>query len=126
MIGIIEYPPPIKRNIEEWRFPIVTMDVLATLVDIIPAAQRKFARLNRSLDGISLRQYFEGSQPERPLESGIGIHGSFPYGDTNVPVQRCPMIDAASLLGDVPPNFSTAGARFFFYKHCADGERRGA
>lgn len=49
------------------------------------------------------------SQPQRPIEAGIGIHGSFPYGDTNVPVQRCPMGDAASALGDVPANFSTSG-----------------
>jgi hypothetical protein len=84
-------------------YPIVTSDVLATVVDILNVSAP------HALDGISLLPVLRGEQTDRPLEAGIGIHGSFPYGDTNRPVQRCPKTDAASRLGDVPADFSTSG-----------------
>ena len=56
MIGLVEYPPWIAANIEEPFFPVVTMDVMASVMDILnvtgPVGE------TRALDGISLRTYF--------------------------------------------------------------------
>lgn len=103
VIGLVEYPPAVRANREETSFPIITSDVLATVVDILNVSAP------HPLDGISLLPVLRGEQTIRPTKDGIGIHGSFPYGDTNRPVQRCPIGDAASRLGDVPRDFSTSG-----------------
>ena len=74
--------------------------------------------LCRRWDGTSLLPVLRREQTERPPEAGIGIHGSFPYGDTNHQLDpatgklitpfRCPAVSNSSLLGDVPANFSSA------------------
>lgn len=103
VIGLVEYPPAVSANREEKAFPIITSDILATVADILNVTAPM------ALDGISLLPVLRGEQAERPTAAGMGIHGSFPFGDTNRPVQRCPMGDAASRLGDVPEGFSTSG-----------------
>ena len=55
------------------------MDLMATVLDIL--GMKSFE--GRPLDGTSLLPVLSGKQAERPVVAGIGIHGSFPYGDTN-------------------------------------------
>ena len=54
VIGLVEYPPWIHANIEERYYPIITMDVMASVMDILNVS----APGGRALDGISLREYF--------------------------------------------------------------------
>jgi hypothetical protein len=55
---------------------------------------------------------------ERPLQSGVGIHGIFGFGATNHYIDpdgtthfldKCPSHAASIELGDVPSNFTTVG-----------------
>lgn len=105
VIGIVEYPPAVKANRVELTYPIITMDVMATVLDILglPSYQ------GRRLDGTSLLPVLKGEQSERPIDAGIGIHGSFSFGITNRPRERCPVFSDARQLGDVPEHFSTSG-----------------
>lgn len=114
-IGIIEYPPAVKANAVHEAYPIITMDVMATILDILGMP----SHAGRALDGHSLLKVLAGEEQVRPTAAGIGIHGSFPYGDTNhqldpktgkmtVPF-RCPVTSASAELGDIPANFSSAG-----------------
>ena len=117
VIGLVEYPPavsPLRARVEPY-FPISTMDLFPTVADLLgldPPA------LGRPLDGISLLPVLRGEMATRPQHAGIGIHGSFPYGDTNhqldpatgqlvVPF-RCPKDSASARLGDIPVNFASA------------------
>eukprot|EP00041_Stephanoeca_diplocostata_P037592 m.1428668 g.1428668 ORF g.1428668 m.1428668 type:complete len:622 (+) comp25067_c0_seq3:83-1948(+) len=112
-ISIVEFPPLIKRNRVEAQYPTITMDYMATLLDLLDLPHP----MGRALDGASLVPFFNGDVTERPVEAGIGIHGSFPYGDTNHVVvngtstnpYRCPVTSASARLGDVPSNFTSAG-----------------
>lgn len=114
VIGLVEFPPAIRQNMVFDTYPIVTMDIMSTILDLLQMP----APLGRPLDGHSLLPVLRGEISERPTAAGIGIHGSFPYGDTNhqfdpktgrlVVPYRCPNSTAASQLGDIPANFSSA------------------
>jgi hypothetical protein len=68
-------------------------------------------------------QVLRGEQTNRPISAGIGIHGSFPYGDTNHQCDKdlqncktpysCPPNSSSVTLGDLPagfgPNSATGG-----------------
>ena len=68
-------------------------------------------------------QVLRGEQTNRPIGAGIGIHGSFPYGDTNHQCDKdlqncktpysCPPNSSSVTLGDLPagfgPNSATGG-----------------
>jgi hypothetical protein len=88
------------------------MDLMATVLDIL--GMESFE--NRPLDGMSLLPILKGEIAERPAAHGIGIHGSFPYGDTNhecdeagqncVTPYRCPANSTSVELGDLPADFN--------------------
>ena len=69
----------------------------------------------RPLDGTSLLPVLKGEQTNRPIGAGIGIHGSFPYGDTNHQCDKdlqncktpfsCPPNSSSVTLGDLPVGF---------------------
>ena len=110
-IGIIEYPPVIKQNSIEKLFPIATMDLLPTILDIL----NKTSFEGRPLDGISLIPHLSGNQPHRPEEAGIGWHGVFVYGATRHNKSICcPNTSASRKLGDVPVGFTTVGGQSQF------------
>eukprot|EP01060_Flectonema_neradi_P032667 TRINITY_DN523_c0_g1_i13.p1 TRINITY_DN523_c0_g1~~TRINITY_DN523_c0_g1_i13.p1 ORF type:complete len:569 (+),score=122.32 TRINITY_DN523_c0_g1_i13:61-1767(+) len=106
-IGIVEYPPVIKANRVEETFPIATMDLLPTVLDLLGKSSYE----GRALDGTSLIPHLSGKQDERPQEAGLGWHGVFVYGDTRGPngTIPCPSTSASQSLGDVPANFTTVG-----------------
>lgn len=117
VIGLLEYPPLVKMNRHEPRFPISTMDLLPTVMELLGLDPSAVG--HRVLDGISLLPTLRGEQPERPTAAGIGIHGSFPYGDTNHQCvdpacttthtpYRCPVDSASARLGDIPQGFESA------------------
>jgi hypothetical protein len=91
------------------------MDLMATVLDVL--GMQSFQ--GRPLDGVSLLPVLRGEMAVRPATAGIGIHGDFPYGDTNHQLNpwtnqletpfRCPANSASASLGDVPSNFSSAG-----------------
>ena len=117
VIGLVEYPKVITSNRHEPHFPISTLDLAPTLIDILGLDESAWG--GRPLDGTSLLPTLRGKQPTRPVGRGIGVHGSFPYGDTNhqcvdaacrqthTPF-RCPVDSASARLGDVPANFTSA------------------
>eukprot|EP00729_Bicosta_minor_P010916 gene10916-9748_t len=49
-IGLVEFPPAVKANRVEKQFPISTMDLMATVLDVLGLESHN----KRSLDGISL------------------------------------------------------------------------
>ena len=116
--GLIEFPLAMRGGggRVEQRFPISTMDLLPTVADMLGVPLPS----GRPVDGISLLPFLRGEAATRPRHAGIGIHGSFPFGDTNhqrdpatgvlrVPF-RCPKDSASVRLGDVPANFESAAA----------------
>jgi len=112
-IGLVEFPPAVKANRVEKQFPISTMDLMATVLDVLGLESHN----KRSLDGISLLPILKGEITERPIEAGIGIHGSFAYGDTNHHCEgttgnctrpfACPTNSSSATLGDVPADFNS-------------------
>ena len=110
-IGLIEYPPAVKANRVEMEYPVQTTDVMATMLDIL--GMESFE--GRPLDGHSLLPILRGEITQRPVVAGIGIHGSFPYGDTNhvcddegqncKNLYRCPANSTSVTLGDLPEGF---------------------
>ena len=119
-IGLVEFPRAAVATAGgrvESRFPIATMDLLPSVLDALGLPPHGVA--GRALDGTSLLPVLRGEVKERPLAAGIGIHGSFPYGDTNHVVDpvtgntstphRCPNASSSAALGDVPAGFSSAG-----------------
>lgn len=124
VIGLVEYPPAVPAKSGgrvEPGFPIVTMDVLPSVLDIlemeVPNVDGRGRQ--RSLDGTSLLPVLRGDVTERPKQAGIGIHGIFRFGSTNHHIDPqthvetypdiCPTHSDAVDLGDVPANFSTPG-----------------
>ena len=118
VIGLVEYPPAVAAHPggrQEKTFPIAVMDLVPSVLD----ATGQSSYESRPLDGISLLPVLRGDMPARPAAAGIGIHGDFPYGDTNhqlnpwsqkleVPF-RCPSNSSSAALGDVPEGFESAG-----------------
>ena len=125
VIGIIEYPPavPAKHGGRvEAEFPIVTMDLLPSVMDILGTTDlQSNDQPPRSLDGISLLPILRGDVVERPTHAGIGIHGIFRFGSTNHVIDPhtgathfpdiCPAHSDALDLGDVPEQFATPGGQ---------------
>lgn len=112
-IGLVEFPPAVKANRVEPHFPVITMDYMATILDLLGLESHK----GRPLDGTSLLPVLRGEVAERPTSAGIGIHGIFSLGQTNhfsngsAPsvARLCASLSAAQRLGDVPAGFSSAG-----------------
>ena len=85
----------------------------ATVLDVLGMESHN----NRALDGTSLLPILKGEITERPIDAGIGVHGSFPYGDTNHHCDSvtgactrpfaCPTNSSSATLGDVPADFSS-------------------
>jgi len=114
VIGLVEFPPAVTANRIESQFPVITMDYMATILDLLSLPSYQ----NRPLDGISLLPVLRAGMTERPLDAGIGIHGIFSLGSTNhlangsaPPKSRlCANLSASQRLGDVPTGFMSAGA----------------
>ena len=82
VIGLVEYPLAVKKTPggrTEPRYPIITSDILPTVLDILGLDSFE----KRPLDGISLLPFLRGEEDERPVAAGVGIHGSFRFGTTN-------------------------------------------
>ena len=105
VIGLVEYPHLVKQNRVEERFPIVTMDTHATVLDML--GMHSFE--DRPLDGESLLPYLRGERKSRL--GAIGWHGVFYLGSTNhvngTFPYVCPNTSAAAEMGDIPVDFST-------------------
>ena len=56
-IGLIEYPPAVKANRVEKQFPVITMDVMATVLDVLGMDSFE----GRPLDGMSLLPILRGA-----------------------------------------------------------------
>ena len=56
-IGLIEYPPAVKANRVETQFPVITMDVMATVLDVLGMGSFE----GRPLDGMSLLPILRGA-----------------------------------------------------------------
>ena len=54
-IGLIEYPPAVKANRVESRYPVQTTDIMATMLDILGLESFE----GRPLDGKPARTYCE-------------------------------------------------------------------
>lgn len=106
-IGLVEFPPEIKENRVEKRYPVVTMDYMATILDVLGMSPYQ----NRPLDGTSLLPFFRNQTKERA--SPIGWYGIFKFGSTDhingTFPHKCPAYSNARKLGDVPANFTTPG-----------------
>lgn len=72
-IGLVEFPAAVRANRVEQHFPISTLDLLPTVLDLLDLKSYK----GRSLDGISLLPVLRGEMQERPQQAGIGIRGSW-------------------------------------------------
>lgn len=109
VIGLFEFPPAVKVNRVEPLFPVSTLDLLPTVLDLLDLQSHK----GRPLDGISLLPALRGELSERPIDAGIGIHGTFYLGSTNhvngSHPYVCPNSSGAKVLGDVPQDFETPG-----------------
>eukprot|EP01051_Picozoa_sp_SAG22_P011867 SAG22_NODE_1181_length_5234_cov_12.279455_3_plen_106_part_00 len=60
----------VKANRVEARFPICTMDLMATVLDILGMPSFE----GRPLDGTSLLPILKAEITDRPVAHGIGIH----------------------------------------------------
>lgn len=136
-IGLVEAPWLVKSNREEKTYPMATMDLMASLLDLLQMQSYH----NRPLDGHSLVPYLQGKETDRPGSAGIGWYGTFKFGSTDhvngtFPFY-CPNSSAALVrginalssrslhtsgsllakkltadiqeLGDLPDNFTTPG-----------------
>ena len=108
-IGLVEYPAVVKQNREEFTYPMATMDLLPTVLDMI--GQKPFE--GRALDGASLLPFLAGNETQRPQSAGLGWHGVFSFGETNhvngTFPHLCPNVSDSETLGDIPDKFSTPG-----------------
>ena len=78
-IGLVEAPWLVKSNREEKTYPMATMDLMASLLDLLQ--MRSFH--NRPLDGHSLVPYLQGKETDRPVIAGLGWYGTFKFGSTD-------------------------------------------
>ena len=62
-IGLIEYPPAVKANRVEKQFPVITMDVMATVLDVLGMDSFE----GRPLDGMSLLPILRGAWHNRSV-----------------------------------------------------------
>ena len=78
-IGVVEAPWLVHSNREEKLYPVATMDLMATLLDLLGMQSYH----NRPLDGYSLVPYLQGKEANRPIAAGLGWYGSFKFGSTD-------------------------------------------
>ena len=111
-IGLVEAPWLFSANREEKHYPFATMDLFATVLDLL-GGMASFE--GRPLDGVSLVPFLSGKVTARPMEAGLGWYGSFRFGSTDhingtFPF-FCPNTSWARELGDHPADqtFDTPG-----------------
>eukprot|EP00051_Salpingoeca_urceolata_P033127 m.19085 g.19085 ORF g.19085 m.19085 type:complete len:662 (-) comp5874_c0_seq1:180-2165(-) len=127
-IGMVEFPPLISRNAHEMTFPLVSLDYLPTVLDILNTSSPHV------VDGSSLVPYFKAAATISPATHDnttavtalqaprhpIGWYGIFRYGSTNHlnPGQNgtgskgCPFYSASqNVFGDVPASYSAPGGQ---------------
>ena len=76
---MVQAPWLVKSNREEKTYPMATMDLMASLLDLLGMKSYR----NRPIDGHSLVPYLRGKESERPITAGLGWYGSFKFGSTD-------------------------------------------